>query len=70
MQRKPLIDKDFFVRNHVKLRVLYCVAMGLVDLWGIADLYCQKVESTKWLKHKLEANSLNKLMADLGFLFL
>ena len=51
-----------FVRNHVKLRVslrvLYCVVVvvaGLADLWGIADLHCQKVESTKWLKHKLRA---------------
>ena len=31
------------------------LAMGLADLWGIADLHCQKVESTKWLKHKLRA---------------
>ena len=41
---------------------------------GIADLHCRKVESNKWLKHKLrpqqEADSLNKPMADLGFLFL
>ena len=48
--------------------------MGLADLLGIADLHCQKVESTKWLKYKLRAsigaNSLNKPMADLGFLFL
>ena len=27
--------------------------MGLANLWGIADLHCQKVESIKWLKHKL-----------------
>ena len=27
--------------------------MGFEDLYGIADLHCQKVESTKWLKHKL-----------------
>ena len=27
--------------------------MGLVDLWGIANLHCRKDESTKWLKHKL-----------------
>ena len=27
--------------------------MGLADLLGIADLHCRKVESTKWLKHKL-----------------
>ena len=25
--------------------------MSLVDLWGIADLHCGKVESTKWLKN-------------------
>ena len=23
--------------------------MGLADLFGIADLHCRKVESTKWL---------------------
>ena len=47
------------VRNHVKLgvslKVFYCVAMGLTDLWGNADLHCQKVESTKWLRNKLRA---------------
>ena len=41
--------------------------------WGIADMHCRKVESNKWLKHKLSAtigaDSLNKAMADLGFLF-
>ena len=31
------------------------VAMDMADLWGIADLHCRKVESTKWLKHKLRA---------------
>ena len=44
----------------VSLRVLYCVVdtgLGLADLWGIADLYCRKVESTKWLEHKLRAMS-------------
>ena len=46
--------------NHVGVspRALYCVvdlAMGLADLMGIADLHCRKVESTKWLKHKLRA---------------
>ena len=29
--------------------------MGLADLLGNADLHCRKVESTKWLKHKLRA---------------
>ena len=59
------------VRNHVKLLHVYkscrgfskgtvlCggyyLAMGLADLLGIADLHCRKVESTKWLKHKLRA---------------
>ena len=51
------------VCNHVKLdvspRILYCalwiLAMGLADILGIADLHCRKVESTKWLKHKLRA---------------
>ena len=33
----------------------WILAMGLADLLGIADLHCQKVESTKWLKHKLRA---------------
>ena len=31
----------------------YLLAMDLADLLGIADLHCLKVESTKWLKHKL-----------------
>ena len=29
--------------------------MGLADLFGIANLHCRKVKSTKWLKHKLRA---------------
>ena len=29
--------------------------MGLVDLWGIADLHCRKFKSTRWLKYKLRA---------------
>ena len=29
--------------------------MGLADLLGIEDLHCQKVEGTKWLKHKVGA---------------
>ena len=33
----------------------WILAMGLADLSGIADMHCQKVESTKWLKHKLRA---------------
>ena len=40
------------------LRLLYRVVdtgMGLADLWWIADMHCRKVESTKWLKHKLRA---------------
>ena len=47
------------MRNHVKLgvspRILYCVmdtGYGLGGSLGIADLHCQKVKSTKWLKHK------------------
>ena len=35
--------------------VWWILAMGLADLLGIADLHCQKVKSTKWLKHKLRA---------------
>ena len=40
------------VHNHVKLGVFSkgtILVMGLADLRGIADLHCQKVESTKWL---------------------
>ena len=33
----------------------WILAIGLADLWGIADLHCRKVKSTKWLKHKLRA---------------
>ena len=33
----------------------WILAVGLADLWGIADLPCWRVESTKWLKHKLRA---------------
>ena len=29
--------------------------MGLADLCGIADLHFRKLESPKWLKHKLRA---------------
>ena len=57
------------VRNHVKLMhvinsrrgfskgttVSWILAMGLADLLGFANLHCQKVESTKWLKHKVRA---------------
>ena len=51
---------------------------GVMDtgygLRGISDLPFCKVESTKWLKTQTEpqkeANSLNKLKADMGFLFL
>ena len=65
--------------NHVKLGVFskgtvlwWMLVMGLTYLWEIEDLHCRKVESTKWLKYKLchVVNSLNKPMADLGFLFL
>jgi hypothetical protein len=35
--------------------VWWILAIGLADLWGIADLHCRKVKSTKWLKHKLRA---------------
>ena len=35
--------------------VQWILAMGLANLLGIADLHCRKVESTKWLKHKLRA---------------
>ena len=35
--------------------VWWILSMGLADLLGIADLNCQTVEITKWLKHKLGA---------------
>ena len=49
------------LHSHIKLGVFsigystvwWILAMGLADLLGIADLHCKKVESTKWLKHKL-----------------
>ena len=41
--------------------VWWILAMGLADLLGIVDLHCRKVESTKWLKHKLRST--------LGFFF-
>jgi hypothetical protein len=45
------------VRNHIKLGIGSFVMNfnrgGLADLWGIAEVHCQKVESTKWLQHKL-----------------
>ena len=48
------------VRNQVKLgvplKVQYCVVdatYGICRSLGIANLHCGKVESTKWLKHKL-----------------
>ena len=34
----------------------WILAIGLADLLGIADLHCQKIESTKWLKNKLRAS--------------
>ena len=60
---------NIHVCNHVKLGFFSkctvlcdgCWLMGLADLWGIADLHCQTVETVP---------CLNKPMADLGFLFL
>ena len=43
------------------------LAMDLADLGCIADLYCCKVESTKWLKLKTEPRDLNKPKADMDF---
>ena len=40
-------------RDFSKETVWWILAMGLADLLRIADLHCRKVESTKWLKHKL-----------------
>ncbi len=35
---------------------MWCImSMGLEKLWGITELHCQMVKSTKWLKHKLKA---------------
>ena len=42
-----------FLQGHCT--VCWIPAMGLADILGIADLHRQKVESTKWLKHKLRA---------------
>ena len=52
-----------FERNHVKLIYIINSLRGFSKgtvlcgghQLGIADLHCQKVESTKWLKHKLRA---------------
>jgi hypothetical protein len=43
--------------------------MGLADLLGIADLHCRKVESTKWLKHKLRATIGGQTDGRSGFPF-
>ena len=50
-----LIEKIWSCLVLIKLycTVWWILAMGLADLWGIANLHCRKVESTKWLKHKL-----------------
>ena len=42
-------------RDFSKETVWWILAMGLADLLRIADLYCQKIACTKWLKHKLRA---------------
>ena len=44
--------KLLFPFADISHRFWLILAMGLADLWGIADLHCQKVESTKWLKHR------------------
>ncbi len=41
--------------------------MCLADLLGIADLDCGKVESTKWLKHKLRATFAGQTKGRSGF---
>ena len=66
------------VRNHVKLgvslRVLYCVVdtgYGLGRSLGDCRPALPKGPKYQMVKTQTEeANSLNKLMADLGFLFL
>ena len=77
VRNRVKLEIRLFVMNFnsrgFSLRVLYCVVdTGYVlgKSLGIADLHCQKVEITKWLKHNKDVNSLNKLMGDLGFFFL
>jgi hypothetical protein len=53
---KQLVDTTYHGQVysiHNNSTVWWILAMGFADLLGIADLYCRKVESTKWLKHKL-----------------
>ena len=56
MRNQVKLEIRSFVMNFnsrvFSLRILYCV----VDTgYGIADLHCQKVQNSKWLKHKLRA---------------
>ena len=46
--------KEHLILSHNYIWMIR-IAIGLPDLWGIADLHCRKVKSTKWLKHKLRA---------------
>ena len=66
------------MRNHVKLgafskdtvlSIWWTLAMGFEDLRGIVYLNCQKVKSTKWLKHKLRATleGQSQYLSALGF---
>ena len=43
------------VRNHIKLEIHSFVMNFNSGGYGLADLHCRKVESTRWLKHKLRA---------------
>ena len=45
----------FFSSNGYFKKPVEIKSMGLADLFGFANLHCRKVESTKWLKHKLRA---------------
>ena len=65
------------MRNHVKLgvspRILYCVmdtGYGLGGSLGDCRPALPKGQKYQMVKTPAEANSLNKAMADLGFLFL
>ena len=42
-----------FLQGHCT--VLWILAMDFADLMGTEDLDCRKVESTRWLKHRLRA---------------
>ena len=58
---KVIEGKLVIGHDHIKLEIEFQqqgredTGYGLGRFWRIADLHCRKVESTKWLKHKLKA---------------